>query len=82
MQTMEHREHRRLSQVRSIGPRMIAWLEAAGYRRLEDFREETPASISFRVEAATGVRLNRNANRALENLIAAEQAASAQTKAP
>ncbi|MCR9121604.1 MAG: helix-hairpin-helix domain-containing protein [Phyllobacteriaceae bacterium] len=82
MQTMEHRERRRLSQVRSIGPRMIAWLETAGYRSLEDFEGETPASISFRVEAATGVRLNRNGNRALENLIAAAQAASGQTKAP
>jgi hypothetical protein len=54
----------------SIGPRMVQWLEEAGYLRLADFREETPEGIAMRMEALAGVRMNGNGINALRNLVA------------
>lgn len=79
---MNDAERRRIMKTSSIGPRMVAWLAAAGYRSLEDFADETPASVCFRLEAETGVQLDGNGIKALENLIADAKAASGQTNAP
>lgn len=66
---MRHSEKMRISQARSVGPKLIQWLEHAGYESLEEFAGETPENISFRVEIATGIRHNGNALKAYENLI-------------
>lgn len=63
-------EKKRISNVHSIGPRVISWLEQAGYEKLDDFADETPENISFRIEVATGNRRNQNALSAYANLIA------------
>ena len=67
---MEDMERQAILQARSIGPKMVAWLEEAGYGRLGDFAAETPENIAFRIEACTGRRLDRNGIKALENLVA------------
>lgn len=61
---------KRLMQSQSIDPRVADWVAAEGYQRLEDLAGETVQSVSFRIEAATGVRLTRNGSKALEMLIA------------
>jgi len=58
-----------LMRARSIGPRMVLWLEQAGYREITEFAGETVDNIVFRVEAMAGVRLNANGRKALANLI-------------
>ncbi len=66
---MTNNEKLRLARAHSIGPKVIRWLEQAGYTKLEDFADETPENISFRVEIATGNRRNKNALSAYSNLI-------------
>jgi hypothetical protein len=66
---MEESEKQAIRRARSIGPKMVAWLEEAGYERLADFAGETPENIAFRIEACTGRRLNGNGIKALANLI-------------
>ena len=63
-------EKKRISSAHSIGPKVISWLEQAGYEKLDDFVEETPENISFRIEIATGNCRNQNALSAYANLIA------------
>ena len=60
----------RIGKAHSIGPKVIGWLEEAGYEKLSDFCAETPENINFRVEIATGITRNKNAMKAYENLIA------------
>ena len=62
-------ERKRIARAHSIGPKVIFWLEQAGYQKLTDFVEETPENIGFRVEIATGIRRNQNALKAYANLI-------------
>lgn len=62
-------ERIRIASARSIGPKVLSWLEQAGYEKLCDFVDESPENISFRVEIATGIRRNQNALRAYANLI-------------
>lgn len=66
-------EKSRIGEARSIGPTVIGWLEQAGYEKLSDFCTESPENISFRVEIATGIRPNKNAMKAYQNLIAFAQ---------
>ncbi|MFZ2099740.1 MAG: hypothetical protein WAU86_04165 [Oricola sp.] len=66
---MENEEKRAILRARSIGPKMLAWIEEAGYERLADFTRETPENIAFRIEAVAGIKLNRNGLKALRNLI-------------
>lgn len=67
---MDNGEKKRISRAHSIGPKVISWLEQAGYEKLSDFADETPENIGFRVEIATGNRRNNNALNAYANLIA------------
>jgi hypothetical protein len=72
-------ERKRISKAYSIGPKVISWLEQAGYEKLADFVHETPENISFRVEIATGNRRNGNALSAYANLIAHAKLQNANT---
>lgn len=67
---IDNAERKLISRAHSIGPKVIAWLEQAGYEKLDDFASETPENISFRIEIATGNRRNQNALNAYANLIA------------
>ena len=59
--------------VRSIGPYMIGLLEQAGIGSLANLQMRSAADLHFQIEVETGVRLNRNGMKALENLVAAVQ---------
>lgn len=67
---LSSKERKRILSARSIGPKVVSWLEQAGYTNLADFAHETPENISFRVEIATGIRRNQNALNAYAHLIA------------
>ena len=60
-------------QAHSIGPRMVALLEQAGFQSLAEIRDEDAHSVLLRIHVETGTRLNAMGLRALENLIAHAQ---------
>ena len=63
-------ERRKMLEVRSIGPRMIAYLDEIGIRRLADLRSADPEEIALRINIALGRRhINRAGIAALRNLI-------------
>ena len=67
---IEAAERARMLRAHSIGPRMIAYLEAIGVERLEDLVGADPHVIAMRIDIALGKRLNRLGIDALSNLIA------------
>ena len=66
---IEAAERARMLRAHSIGPRMIAYLEAIGIERLEDLIGADPHVIAMRIDIALGKRLNRFGIEALTNLI-------------
>jgi hypothetical protein len=67
---IEPRERERMLRAYSIGPKMIAYLQEAGIRRLEDLVGADPLEIAMRIDIASGRRrLNRLGIAALKNLI-------------
>lgn len=48
-QAMQINEKQAVLRARSIGPKIVAGLEEAGYGRLDDFAVETPEKITFRI---------------------------------
>lgn len=67
---IDSKERKLISNAHSIGPKVVSWLEQAGYEKLADFVDETPENVGFRVEIATGIGRNKNAFSAYANLIA------------
>lgn len=68
-------ERRRMLRARSIGPRMIGYLEEIGIERLEDLAGADAAALAMRIDIALGRRhMNRLGIEALENLIALAEA--------
>jgi nucleotidyltransferase/DNA polymerase involved in DNA repair len=57
--------------ARSVGPRMIAYLEEIGIRRLADLRGADPAALAMRIDVALGRRhISSQGVAALANLVA------------
>lgn len=66
---MNEQERQKIARAHSIGPKMIQWIEAAGYQRLDEFRGQNANDLAFRIEIETGIKMNGNARKALQNLI-------------
>ncbi|MGB7431948.1 MAG: hypothetical protein WA921_05715 [Ahrensia sp.] len=66
---MKMHERKKIARAHSIGPKMIQWIEAAGYKRLDEFRGQNTNDVAFRIEIETGIKMNGNAIKALQNLI-------------
>lgn len=60
----------------SIGPKMVLWIEQAGYNLLSDFEGAKALDVAFRIEVETDIKLNMNGVVALKNLIAHANAQS------
>lgn len=68
---MSEEEKRRMMQARSIGPRMVAYLEEIGISRLSQLRGADPGELAMRIDIALGKRhMNRLGVEALSNLVA------------
>lgn len=68
---MSEEEKRRMMQARSIGPRMVAYLEEIGISRLSQLRGADPGELAMRIDIALGRRhMNRMGVEALANLVA------------
>lgn len=64
-------ERARMLRAHSIGPRMVACLEAIGIRRLADLKGADPAELAMRIDILHGRRhMNRQGVDALANLVA------------
>lgn len=64
-------EKSKILKAHSIGPKMVSWIEQAGYTKLLDFAGGDAHEIALRIEIETGnKRLNKLGIAALENLIA------------
>lgn len=64
-------ERQRMMRAKSIGPRMVGYLEEIGIERLADLKSADAEDLAFRINATLGRRhINRTGVRALENLIA------------
>ncbi|WVT72489.1 hypothetical protein QM996_13325 [Sinorhizobium chiapasense] len=64
-------ERERMMRAKSIGPRMIGYLEEIGIERLADLKTADAEELAFRINATLGRRhINRLGIHALENLIA------------
>ena len=67
---IDDRERRRMLKAYSIGPTMVAYLDQAGIRRLDDLVGADAEEIAMRIEIATGHKhLNKLGLAALRNLI-------------
>jgi len=66
---IDAKERARMLRAYSIGPRMIAYLEAIGIERLEDLAGAEAEIIAMRIDIALGKHLNRLGIEALRNLI-------------
>ncbi|MGE6782414.1 hypothetical protein ACQKGL_07820 [Ensifer adhaerens] len=68
---IEDSERQRMMQAKSIGPRMVGYLQEIGIERLEDLTAANAEDLAFRINATLGRRhINSVGIRALENLIA------------
>ena len=66
---MKPSERAKLLAVHSIGPKMVSLIEQAGFKALQDFAGRSAADVAFQIEIETGVRLNRNGIKALQNVV-------------
>lgn len=66
---MNEQERQKIARARSIGPKMIQWIEAAGYHSLSEFCGQNAEAVAFRIEVETGIKMDGNARKALQNLI-------------
>jgi nucleotidyltransferase/DNA polymerase involved in DNA repair len=67
---IDEHERRRMRKAHSIGPRMIAYLEEIGVRRLDDLVDADADDLAMRIDIVLGARrLNRLGIEALQNLI-------------
>ena len=67
---IEDGERQRMLRAYSIGPTMVAYLDQAGIRRLDDLVGADAEEIAMRIEIATGHKhLNKWGIAALRNLI-------------
>jgi hypothetical protein len=68
---IEDSERQRMMRAKSIGPRMIGYLEEIGIERLDELKTAEAEDLAFRINATLGRRhINRTGIHALENLIA------------
>ncbi len=71
MVTIREDERQRMMQARSIGPRMVAYLEEIGISRLSELRGADPGELAMRINIALGKRhINRMGVEAMANLVA------------
>lgn len=64
-------EKQKILMAHSIGPKMLTWIEQAGYHSLSDFVGADADEVALRIEVETGNRrLNKLGIDALKNLIA------------
>jgi hypothetical protein len=67
---IEARERERMLRAHSIGPKMIAYLDEIGIKRLDDLVGADPEAIAMRIDIALGHKhINRLGVAALRNLI-------------
>jgi hypothetical protein len=70
-------ERARMQKVRSIGPKMIDYLESIGIRRMADLRRMDPEEIAVRINSELGIpRINKTGIAALAGLVAAARTES------
>lgn len=68
---IEDSERQRMMRAKSIGPRMIGYLEEIGIERLDELKTAEAEDLASRINATLGRRhINRTGIHALENLIA------------
>lgn len=68
---MSEEERRRMLNARSIGPRMLGYLESIGIERLSDLKGADAHQIAMRIDIEIGRKhMNRLGIEALRNLIA------------
>lgn len=68
---IEDSERQRMMQAKSIGPRMVGYLQEIGIERLDDLKTADAQDLALRINATLGRRhINRTGIRALESLIA------------
>ncbi|MCT7377462.1 helix-hairpin-helix domain-containing protein [Chelativorans salis] len=68
---IEESERRRMLRAHSIGPKMVAYLEAIGIERLSDLAGADPEMIAMRIDIALCRKhMNRLGVEAIRNLIA------------